>query len=196
MQGCEQRYPYPRRECGPCLSSPVRLRPCCEGSLSVSQNKTVLGRAAASRLPIHDTFRSSGRLPSPPHPHWSRLVDLTNLEATCGICPLLFSRSFFNSGCTGFTLRARSSIPSSDQHLQPPHTIAAIRPRCTQNPVTPRILYATRPRPCNLRADHCLSLVLILGRLVPRQRLFRLTAAVPSTCSRRATLISQCLHHG
>ena len=64
MQGCEQRYPYPRRECGPCLSSPVRLRPCCEGSLSVSQNKTVLGRAAASRLPIHDTFRSSGRLPS------------------------------------------------------------------------------------------------------------------------------------
>jgi len=89
-----------------------------------------------------------------------------------------------------------AALPPATSTQQPPHTIAAIRPRCTHKPVPPRILYATRPRPCNLRADHCLSLVLILGRLVPRQRLFRLTAAVPSTCSRRATLISQCLHHG
>jgi hypothetical protein len=31
---------------------------------------------------------------------------------------------------------------------------------------------------------------------VPRQRVLRLTAAAPSTRSRRATLITQCLHHG
>jgi hypothetical protein len=90
-----------------------------------------------------------------------------------------------------------AALPPATSNQQPPYTIAAIRPRCTQNLVPPRVLYAPRPRPCNLRADHCLSLVQILGRLVPRQRLSRLTAAVPSTRSRRATLISQCPpHHG
>lgn len=196
MQGCEQRYPYPRRECGPCLSSPVRLRPCCKGSPSVSQNKTVLGRAAASRLPIHDTFRSSGRLPSH-HTHTGAVLLTSRILRRRAVSVRSFSvvHSLILGVLASPSAPAAALSPASSTQ-QPPHTIAAIRPHCTRNLLTPRILYATRPQPCNLRADHCLSLVLILGRLGPRRRLFRLTATVPYTCSRRATLISQCLHHG
>lgn len=194
MQGSEQRYPYPRRECGPCLSSPVRLRPCCKGSPSVTQNKTV--------LPLHpgrlSTTPSAPLVDSPHHHTHIGAVLLTSrtLRRRAVSVRSFFSRSFFNSGCTGFTLRARSSITSRTQHPATTVYDYCHSPSLHPNLAPPRILYAPRLRPCNLRADRCLSLVLILGRLVPRQRLFRLTAAVPSTRSRRATLISQCPHHG
>lgn len=76
MQGCKQRYPYPRRECGPCLSSPVRLRPCCQGSPSVSQNKTVL--AAPLRPGWLSTTPSAPLVDSPHHHTHTGAVLLTS----------------------------------------------------------------------------------------------------------------------
>lgn len=134
VQGCEQRYPYPRRECGPCLSSPVRLRPCSEGSPSASQNKTVLGRAAAPRLAIHDTFRSSGHSPHH-HTHTGAVLLTSRILRRRAVSVRSFSvvHSLI-PGVLASPSAPAVALPPATSTQRLPHTIAATRPRCTQKP--------------------------------------------------------------
>lgn len=130
VQGSEQRYPYPRRECGPCLSNPVRLRPCCEGSPSVTQNKTV--------LPLHpgrlSTTPSAPLVVSPHHHTHTGAVLLTSRtlrRRAVSVRSFLVVHSLI-LGVLASPSAPAAALPLAPSTQQPPYTIAAIRPRCTQ----------------------------------------------------------------
>lgn len=132
-------------------------------------------------------------------PTWSPLSHSQHLRRRAVSVRSFSCHSFFNSGCTGFTLRAAALPPCPSTPNSPAVVVVydcCRRLYCTPPVTSAYIVCTTTARPCNLRADHRLSLAAILGAFVPRQRLFRLTAAVLSTRIRRATLILQCPHHG
>jgi hypothetical protein len=131
---------YARVHVGP-LGLTVRLASVRRMSRPFRNDKSV-GRAAqfaAPTLPIHNTAVLSRRPPPRPldhYPTWSPLSHSTHLRRRA-VSVRSFSRcSFFNSGCTGFTLGAAAA--ASPPATKPHHNdCGTTRPRCTQHLVPP-----------------------------------------------------------
>ena len=128
---------------------------------------------------------SSSRPPS--IPLWSPLSLLTLIEATLGICPLISPCHSLILGCTGFT-------PSNYSHRQPTDYRTSYPTPTLPCAILyahhlPRILFRTRLQSAYACAD-CLASVVFAPASVPRERLFRLTPAVPAPVAPRHHLWS------
>ena len=127
-------------------------------------------QVAAPTLPIHNTSAPLA-VPSTAshhHPPWSPLSHSPSPRRRAVSVRSFPCRSFFNSGCTGFTLRAAATTAATTAASAPTTTAYDCCPLPSLHP-KPRLLrvhcvHHDCPA-CNLRADRRLLLVLILDAL-------------------------------
>lgn len=96
---------------------------------------------------------------STPHQPWSPLPHSSTLRRRA-VSVRSFPLSFLSPGCTGFTLRAAAAAPSPTIVYD-----CCNRPHSSSLVTFAHSVCTTTVRPCNLRADHRLSLVVIFGAL-------------------------------